>query len=51
MKKNKLSKNQAAVTLGHLEGLKGGPARAEKLSKKQKSKIAKQAAESRWHDK
>jgi len=51
MKKNKLNKNEAAAVLGHLGGLKGGPARAEKLSKKQKTKIAKKAAESRWHDK
>jgi len=51
MKKNKLNKNEAAVLLGHLGGLKGGPARADKLSKKQRTKIAKQGAESRWHGK
>jgi hypothetical protein len=41
-------KNPAAVALGHLGGLKGGKARAEKLSKKRKSEIAKKAAEVRW---
>lgn len=41
-------KNQAAVTLGRLGGLKGGPARARKLSAKKKSEIAKKAAEARW---
>lgn len=41
-------KNEAAVTLGRLGGLKGGPARARKLSAKKKSQIAKKAAEARW---
>ncbi|MEX2570438.1 MAG: hypothetical protein WD737_03980 [Gemmatimonadota bacterium] len=41
-------KNPAAVELGRLGGLKGGKARAEKLSKKRRSEIAKKAAEARW---
>ena len=41
-------KNPAAVALGRLGGLKGGKARAAKLSKKQRSAIAQHAATSRW---
>ena len=41
-------KNPAAVTLGRLGGLKGGKARAEKLSAKRRKEIAKKAAEARW---
>ena len=41
-------KNAAAVELGRLGGLKGGKARAEKLSAKKRSEIAKKAAEARW---
>ncbi len=41
-------KNPAAVALGRLGGLKGGKARAEKLSAKKRSEIAKKAAQSRW---
>lgn len=41
-------KNPAAVALGRLGGLKGGKARAAKLSKKRRSEIAKKAAEARW---
>lgn len=41
-------KNPAAVALGRLGGLKGGKARAEKLSPKKRSLIAKKAALSRW---
>lgn len=41
-------KNPAAVSLGRLGGLKGGKARAEKLTKKRRSEIAKKAAEARW---
>ena len=40
--------NQAAAALGRLGGLKGGPARAKKLSKKKRSQIAKKAAKARW---
>jgi hypothetical protein len=38
----------AAVELGHLGGLKGGPARARKLSAKRRSQIARKAALARW---
>lgn len=42
------AKNPAAVELGRLGGLKGGKARAEKLSPEERSEIAKQAAAARW---
>jgi hypothetical protein len=41
-------KNPAAVALGRLGGLKGGPARAKKLSAKKRKEIAKKAAKVRW---
>jgi len=41
-------KNPAAVALGRLGGLKGGKARAEKLSAKERSEIARKAAAARW---
>ena len=41
-------KNPAAVALGRLGGLKGGKAREIKLSAKQRSEIAKKAANTRW---
>jgi hypothetical protein len=41
-------KNPAAVALGRLGGLKGGKARAAKLSAKKRSEIAKKAAKARW---
>jgi hypothetical protein len=41
-------KNQAAVALGRLGGLKGGKARAEKLSPQKRKKIASDAAKARW---
>tara|TARA_B100000315_G_C14563195_1_gene581579 strand:+ start:910 stop:1143 length:234 start_codon:yes stop_codon:yes gene_type:complete len=44
-------KNPAAVALGRLGGLKGGKARAEKLSAKRRKEIAKKAAQSRWSKK
>jgi hypothetical protein len=44
-------KNPAAVELGRLGGLKGGPARAKKLTKARRSEIAKKAAEARWRSK
>jgi hypothetical protein len=44
-------KNPAAVALGRLGGLKGGNARAAKLSKDQRSEIAKKAAKKRWEKK
>jgi hypothetical protein len=42
------NKNPAAVTLGRLGGLKGGKARAAKLSPKKRSEIAAKAARARW---
>jgi len=42
------AKNPAAVALGRLGGLKGGNARAAKLSPKTRSEIAKKAAAARW---
>ena len=41
-------KNPAAVALGRLGGKKGGKARAAKLTKEQRSEIAKKAAAARW---
>jgi hypothetical protein len=41
-------KNKAAQELGRLGGLKGGKARAEKLTKEQRSEIARKAAKARW---
>jgi hypothetical protein len=41
-------KNPAAVALGRLGGLKGGKARAEKLSAKKRKTIAQKAAQARW---
>ena len=41
-------KNPNAVALGRLGGLKGGKARAEKLTPEQRSEIAKKAASIRW---
>jgi hypothetical protein len=48
LSKPKTEKNPAAVALGRLGGLKGGKARAEKLSAKERKEIAKKAAISRW---
>jgi hypothetical protein len=44
-------KNPAAVSLGRLGGLKGGLARASKLSPEKRREIAQIAARSRWKDK
>ena len=41
-------KDPAAVALGRKGGLKGGVARAKKLSKKRRVEIAKKAAKARW---
>lgn len=41
-------KDPAAVALGRKGGLKGGKARAKSLTKKQRSEIAKKAAQVRW---
>lgn len=42
-------KSQAAADKRRLDGLKGGVARAEKLTAEQRSEIAKLAASIRWH--
>jgi hypothetical protein len=41
-------KDPAAVELGRRGGLKGGRARAAKLTAKQRSEAAKKAAQARW---
>lgn len=41
-------RNPAAVALGKLGGLKGGKARAAKLSPTKRKAIAKKAAKARW---
>jgi hypothetical protein len=45
---NEHTKNPAAVALGRLGGLKGGKARAAKLSANKRKEIAKKAANTRW---
>jgi hypothetical protein len=42
------AKNPAAVALGRLGGLKGGHARAEKLTPAQRRESARAAAQARW---
>ena len=42
-------KNPAAVALGRLGGLKGGKARAEKLTEEQRHVNASTAARARWN--
>jgi hypothetical protein len=44
----KPEKDPAAVELGRRGGLKGGKARAKKLTPEQRSEIARKAAMSRW---
>jgi hypothetical protein len=44
-------KNPAAVALGRLGGLKGGPARMAKLSAKGRSELARKAVLTRWSKK
>jgi hypothetical protein len=51
VKKSVREKNPAAVALGRLGGLKGGKARAAKLTAKQRSEIARQAVLARWRRK
>jgi len=45
------AKSFDAKALGHLGGLKGGKARAEKLTPEQRKEIAKKAAQARWKTK
>ena len=44
----KPEKNPAAVALGRMGGLKGGKARAAKLTPAKRKAIAKKAAKARW---
>ena len=44
-------KNPHAVALGRLGGLKGGKARASKLTPEQRREIARKAAQIRWQAK
>ena len=44
----KMKKNAAAVALGRLGGLKGGKARARKLTADQRAASARKAATARW---
>lgn len=48
-KPEKPKKNFDAKALGRLGGLKGGKARAEKLTTEQRSEIARKAAQARWN--
>ena len=48
LKPEKSIKNPAAVALGRLGGLKGGKARANKLSSERRKEIARKAAQARW---
>ena len=41
-------KNPLAVALGRLGGLKGGKARAEKMTQSERTEIASRAAKARW---
>jgi hypothetical protein len=41
-------RSEAARMLGRRGGLRGGPARAMKLSKKRRQEIARRAAKARW---
>lgn len=50
-KVNKSDKNPHAVALGRLGGLKGGKARAKKLSAKRRKEIAQKAIRARWFNK
>ena len=44
-----MRKNPHAVALGRLGGKHGGPARARRLSPRERASIARQAAATRWH--
>ncbi len=43
-------KNEHAVALGKLGGLKGGKARAEKLTSERRKEIADKAIRTRWNN-
>jgi hypothetical protein len=44
-----VDKHAAAVALGRLGGLKGGKARAKKLTAKERQESARNAAQARWN--
>jgi hypothetical protein len=46
--KNAAKKNPAAVMLGRLGGLKGGNARAAKMTDEERSESARKAVTARW---
>jgi len=48
-RKKPTKKNPAAVALGKLGGLKGGPARIALLSAKGRSELARKASLARWN--
>lgn len=48
VEKTEDGKNPAAVALGRLGGLKGGNARARKLTSSERREIASKAAAARW---
>jgi len=48
MTESEKPKNPAAVALGRLGGLKGGNARAKKLTRADRKRIARRAAVVRW---
>lgn len=48
LKEATAEKNPAAVALGRLGGLRGGKARAAKLTPEQRKEIARKAAKKRW---
>jgi hypothetical protein len=47
-KEETTTKNPAAVALGRMGGLKGGKARADKLTPERRKEIATKAAQKRW---
>ena len=47
----KAGKDPLAVELGRRGGLKGGPARAKRLTPEQRREIARRAARARWESK
>jgi hypothetical protein len=48
-KTEKEARSAAAALLGRFGGLKGGKARADKLSQEERSQIAANAARARWN--
>jgi hypothetical protein len=48
---SRAKKNPAAVALGRLGGLKGGPARTASMTPAQRKSAARKAAQARWSKK